>query len=133
MRAVAKAIGVSACLLFHAGDAQAIELNGAWASNAAACSKVLTKRGDRIVVEKDADLYRSGFVIDQNQIMGKILTCAIKTRKEDGAFIHLLALCSNDVVLQNYQFSVKPDGEDKITRIFPGLPELDTPYHRCLP
>jgi hypothetical protein len=133
MRAFGQAFGVSACLLFHAGDAQAIELNGAWASNEAACSKVFTKRGDRIVVAKDADLYGSGFVIDQNQIRGKILTCAIKTRKEDGAFIHLLALCSNDVVLQNYQFSVKPDGENKITRIFPGLPELDTPYHRCLP
>ena len=99
MRAFAKAAGVSACLLFHAGDAQAIELNGAWVTNASVCSKVFTKRGNRIVVTKDADLYGSGFVIDGNQIRGKVLTCTIKTRKEDGDVHHLLATCSNDVAL----------------------------------
>jgi hypothetical protein len=131
MRAFAKAVGVSACLLFHAGDAQAIELDGAWVTNETACSKVFTKRGGRTVVTKDADLYGSGFVIDRDQIRGKVLTCAIKARKEDGGIHHLIAACSNDVALQNFQFSYRPDGDNKITRFFSALPELATSYYRC--
>jgi hypothetical protein len=131
MRAFAKAVGGSACLFFLAGNAQAIELDGAWVTNETACSKVFTKRGGRTVLTKDADIYGSGFVIDRNQIRGKVVTCTIKARKEDGGTHHLLASCSNDVVLQNFQFSYKPDGDNKITRYFSGLPGLDTSYYRC--
>jgi len=110
MRAFAKAAGVSACLFVLAGGAQAIELDGAW---------------------ENADLYGSGFVIDRNQIRGKVVTCTIKARKEDCGIHYLVAACSNDVALQNVQFSYKPEGDNKITRFFSALPGLDTSYYRC--
>jgi hypothetical protein len=126
------AFGLSAGLLFQAESVRAAGIDGAWATNTSVCSKVFAKRGDRIAVTKDADLYGSGFVIDGKHIRGKVLTCAIKTRKQDGNIVHIIAICSNDVALQNYQFTVKLDEENKITRTYPGLPELDTPYYRCL-
>lgn len=128
---VVRAIGLLAFLFLHAGPAQTAEVDGAWATNTSACSKVFAKRGNRIIVTRDADLYGSGFVIDGTHLRGKILSCAIKSRKEDGTLLHIIALCSNDVALQTYQFTVKLDEQNKITRTFPGLPELDTPYYRC--
>jgi hypothetical protein len=131
MRAFAKAIGLSACLFVIAGGAQAFELDGAWVTNETTCNKVFANRGGRTVLTKDADLYGSGFVIDRNLIRGKVVTCAIKARKEDGGIHYLVAACSNDVALQNVQFSYKPEGDNKITRFFSALPGLDTSYYRC--
>ncbi len=125
------AMGAIACLFIQVAGAQAFDLEGAWITNLKSCSKVFEKRGNRTVLTKKADLYGGGFVVDRNQIRGKTLTCTIKTRKEDGAVHHLLATCSSDIALQNFQFSYKPVNEDQIMRMYAGLPELDTAYHRC--
>jgi hypothetical protein len=129
---VAKLLGGSAaCLLVSGLETQAIELDGAWANQETACSQVFVKRGNKILLSKDADLYGSGFVINGNRLTGKIVSCTIASRKQDGAVIHLVTTCSTDVALQTVQFSIRPEGENKIIRIFPGIPELDTPYSRC--
>jgi hypothetical protein len=124
-------LGISASLLAFGPGAHALELDGAWANDKAVCSKVFVRRGNRISVSKKADLYGSGFVVKDNRISGNIATCTIKARKEDGAVLHLLTSCSTDVALQDVQFSVRSENENTITRIFPGMPELDRTYYRC--
>jgi hypothetical protein len=131
VRVLACALTVSACVLACAHRSQANELDGAWANSETACGKVFVKRNNRMAIARDSDIYGSGFIIEGNRIRGKIVTCTIKTRKQDGAVLHLIATCSTDTALQNVQFSLKLDGKDTIVRMFPGVPELDTPYFRC--
>jgi hypothetical protein len=131
IRVLAGTFGVLIWLGAFSPDAQAAEFDGAWVTPQDACAKVLVKRGNRISFTKDADLYGSGFIIDASRITGKIAKCTIKSRKQDGAVLHLMTSCSTDIALQDVQFAVKLDGENKLIRLFPGLPELDRTYHRC--
>lgn len=126
-----RALSVAACVVVGNVGAQAIELDGAWANDQAVCSKVFAKQGNEILVARDADAYGSGFIVKGGQIRGNIATCSIRSRKEDGTVLHLHTTCSTDVALQDVQFSVRHDDDDKITRIFLGLPELDRTYYRC--
>jgi hypothetical protein len=111
--------------------AQAAGVDGAWITDGDACDKVFVKSGSRIAFAKKADMHGSGFVISGNRIRGKIANCTVKVRKEDGNVVHLGAACSTDVAVETVQFSLRMEGDDKIIRLFPGLPELDTPYFRC--
>lgn len=77
------------------------------------------------------NLYGSGFVYEKNRLRGKIATCVVKTQKEDGDVVHLIASCSTDVALATVQFSLRIDNQNQITRLFPGMPELKTEYFRC--
>jgi hypothetical protein len=113
--------------------AQAADLTGAWASDASACIKVFVKKNGSIAIAKNADLYGSGFIIEQNRIRGKIATCNIIARKEDGALTHLVAKCATDIAIDTVQFSLRIDDKNKITRLYPGVPELAASYFRCSP
>jgi hypothetical protein len=112
----------SAVFLLSGASAHSIELNGAWASDPSICSKIFVKRNAKLVMTSDADNYGSGFVVDGNQVRGKIATCNIKSRKEEAGLVHLITSCSTDVALQTVQFSFKVDDDNRITRIFPGAP-----------
>src|SRR5450756_1716738 len=48
-----------------------------------------------------------------------------------GSVTHLVAKCATDLAFENVQFSLKIDNENKITRLYPGLPELSVAYFRC--
>ena len=119
--------------LSGATAALAADINGAWVSDPDSCRKVFVKTGERIGFAKKADLYGSGFIIAGNRIRGKIASCAIKLRKDDGETVNLAATCSTDVAVETVQFTLKVLDDDRIARVFPGLPELETPYHRCRP
>jgi hypothetical protein len=112
-------------------SAQAADFAGGWAGDASTCNKIFVKRGGKILFTDDSDSFGSGLIVEENKIIGKLATCVIKSRKEDGAVTHLVLNCSTDVALQTVQFSVRIDNDNKITRLFPGLPELSTPYFRC--
>ncbi|MBR1301250.1 hypothetical protein [Bradyrhizobium sp. AUGA SZCCT0042] len=130
------AIGIFAGLvgpLIVASAAKSRDLTGAWVTDAGACKKIFTGSGGKLAFAKDADVYGSGFVYEKNRLRGKIATCQIKTQKEDGDVLHLIANCSTDVALATVQFSLKIDNENQITRLFPGMPELKTEYFRCAP
>jgi hypothetical protein len=130
------AIGIFAVLtgsLVVASAARAADLTGAWVTDAAACKKIFTGSGSKLAFAKDADVYGSGFIYEKNRLRGKIATCLIKTQKEDGDVVNLLASCSTDVALATVQFSLRIDNENKITRFFAGMPELKTEYFRCPP
>lgn len=112
-------------------SAEAADFSGLWVSNPSACNKVFIKKGGEIRFADDADLYGSGFIIDGDQIQGKMATCKIRARKEDGDTVHLLSSCATDIMFSDNQFSLKIVDQNKISRVFPGMSELNTDYFRC--
>jgi hypothetical protein len=112
-------------------DAWAADINGVWVSDASVCLQVFERKGGKVLFAKDADIHGSGFIIEGNQIRGRFATCVIKLRKEQGAMVNLIAVCSTDIAIDTAQFSLRMDGPDKITREFAGIPELVMHYERC--
>jgi hypothetical protein len=125
------ALACALAVLLGATHAHAVDINGAWASDASVCSKVFVKKNGKMSISPDTDFYGSGFVIEGKEMRGKIGTCHIKTRKDDGPVVQLLAECSTDVALSTNQFTLKSDGENKLTHVFHGLAGLDVTYYRC--
>jgi len=125
---------LSACVIALSGNApaRAANLEGAWADNAEVCSKIFAKENNRISFTRNSDLYGSGMIIEPNALRGKTATCRIKTRKTDGPIVNLLTECSTDVAVSTVQFTFRIDAVDKLTRLYPGIPELTTTYVRCL-
>jgi hypothetical protein len=119
------------CWFGSVSIAQAVDLNGIWASDVSVCKKVFVKNGTKISFSKNADLYGSGFIIEKDRIRGPIATCNIKSRKEVGETIHLIAACATDIMLSSVPFSVKVMDDNTIARIYPDIPEMSTTYYRC--
>ncbi len=90
-----------ACWGLTDAHAAAADIEGMWASDARLCTKIFVKRGNSFVMAKNADLFGSGFIIDGRKIRGKLASCNIKTTKEDGAMVHLIAACATDVMLSD--------------------------------
>jgi len=120
-------------MAFAVGAAQAANINGVWVTNAAACGKMVVKKGKQTVLAPDSDLYGSGFVVDGSVIRGKIATCKITSRKDDGATIHLTGTCATDITVTTNQLDIKMVDDNTLFRMVPGIPELDTLYYRCPP
>ena len=126
------AISVAAASWVVGGRAlYAADLTGAWASDERACDKVFVKSNGKIAIAKDADLYGSGLIIEQNRIVGKNAACDIIARKQDGLITNFVMKCATGVAIENVEFNLKFDSENKITRLNPGLPELSVSYFRC--
>jgi hypothetical protein len=118
--------------LLFAGVARADDLTGLWATNAENCGKLFTRTGQGFAFADDADLYGSGFIIDQHRIVSRMARCTIKTRKQDGATTHLMATCATDIMLSNVQASFKMLSKDRMLRIFPSVSDLEIPFERCV-
>jgi hypothetical protein len=132
MRSSAKwVIACLAIVFLMTPCARAFDLNGAWASDGSACDKIFQMKNKIASIRRDSDLYGSGFIVEGNQLRGKVAKCAIKSRKEDGQMVHLIAVCSSDIALSTVQFTVRGDNDNQLTRIFPGLPEMSVSYVRC--
>jgi hypothetical protein len=126
-------LGASIALLFFGAAAEARDMTGAWVTDATTCKKVFTGTGSKLAFAKDADVYGSGFIYEKNRLKGKNASCVIKTQKQDGDILHLVALCANDVTLGMVQFSLRIHDDNQITRFFSGVSELDIKYYRCSP
>jgi hypothetical protein len=129
-RTAAVAMGLG-CLVLATSVAHALDLNGAWATNASACKDVFVRKGKQIRLSGNADFFGSGFVVDGQTIRGKIAVCRITSRKDEGDAISLAAACSTDIMMTAAQFNLKVVDDNKIMRVLPGNPEMDTPYYRC--
>ena len=79
----------SAVFLLFGVSAHSFELNGAWANDPSICGKIFVKQNAKLAMTKDADNYGSGFIVDGNQVRGKLASCNIKSRKEDAGLVHL--------------------------------------------
>ena len=119
--------------LFFVEQAHAIDLSGAWASHADECSKVFIRKGraNEIGFTANSDQHGGGFIIEADRLRGKFATCKIKSRKEDGQTVNIIAGCATDIMLSNVQFSLKVLEPNKILRLFPGVQDIEISYDRC--
>ena len=62
---------------------------------------------------------------------GQICHCKIKSRKQDGQTLNIVAGCATDIMLSNVQFSLKVLEPNRILRIFPGMTDVEIGYERC--
>jgi hypothetical protein len=112
-------------------QASALDLNGAWASDADNCKQVFTRKGNRWAFSENSDVYGSGFIIEGDQIVGKSGRCQIKVRKDNGSQTNLIAACASDIMSQSMQFSLKEVDANTVTRVFPGMDGMDINFSRC--
>lgn len=135
----ARCSAIATCLfliiLFLFADdsaARATDISGAWATDVRACDKIFQKRGNALTLANRSDTLGSGFVIDGTQIRGKTANCKIKNKKEDGDVVYLLAACASDIMLSDVEMALKIIDKDRVSRFFPGMPEVSSPdYFRC--
>ena len=104
--------------------AHAADVKGAWVADVSLCSRAFERKDNTIVI------YDAGaFVIDDKSIRGKSATCEIKARNDDAQFVRLLVTCPADIA--ESQFNLRIDSANKLTRIFPGMPQMNKSYVRC--
>ncbi|MEK9282998.1 hypothetical protein MTR72_25775 [Bradyrhizobium sp. ISRA442] len=120
-----------ASLLMTGSRAGALDLNGAWASDADNCAKVFARQGAQLGFTDMSDVYGGGFIIDGDQMIGKFARCRIKARKDNGPNVSLIAACATDMMLSSVQFSLKELNSDSLVRLFPGMEDMEIRYHRC--
>jgi hypothetical protein len=113
--------------------AHATNLSGAWATDADQCSRVFVRKGraSQIGFTALSSQHGGGFIVEADHLRGKFARCKIKTRKEDGQTVNIIAGCASDIMLSNVQFSLKVLEPNKISRTFPGMPEMEISYYRC--
>ena len=111
--------------------AKAFDLDGAWTMQADVCKKIFAKTENTTSFTRDAESYGSGFIVEGNSIRGQAAKCTIKARKEAGAVMHLIAVCSTGIMIDQMQLSFKIGDDNKITRLFPGMEGFETAYFRC--
>jgi hypothetical protein len=130
-QATVTAIASVAVLSASLGQALAIDLTGAWATNADECGNVFVRKGNEITFAPDSEMRGGGFIAEGNQLRGRSATCQIKSRKDDGTTVNILAGCATDVMLSDVQFALKVIDQNKITRLFPGMEDIQINYYRC--
>jgi hypothetical protein len=121
---------LGSCILLP-GGAHAIELTGAWATQADLCKLVFTKKGNQVVFAELSDLYGSGFIIDGNKIRGKAAQCTIKSRKQDGDSLELSSACATSIMTSSVKFDLKIIDDNNISRVIPAVPGMSLKYTRC--
>lgn len=112
-------------------SAHAADISGAWASDQSVCSKVFVKNNNRISFAPDAELYGGGFIVEGNRATGTFQKCNIKSMKNEGGNVHLIAACSDGVMVSDLQFTVKHVGDNQITVSSAGPVNMENPYVRC--
>jgi hypothetical protein len=111
--------------------AAAADLAGAWANDSSACDKIYVRTNGRISFANNADAFGSGFIVEANRIRGKIATCTIKARKQEDQTVNLIAVCSTDIAIDTTQFTLKFVDDNRLVRMFPGMPEMEMTFVRC--
>ena len=114
-------------------QAHAVDLTGAWATNANECRRVFIRKGraNQIGFTAMSDQYGGGFIVEADRLRGKVAACRIKNRKEDGDRINIIAGCATDIMLSNVQFNLKVVEPNRISRVFPGIMDMEIDYYRC--
>ena len=125
--------GLAVGMALASHSAHAFDLNGAWATDVAACGKLFQKNKDGVLsLAEGADMYGNGFVVRSDVIVGNNATCKILSHKVAGPVSHLVAKCAaENVAFSTFQFSYRVNDDNSITRIYPGVEELNVNYGRC--
>jgi hypothetical protein len=123
---------VGASVVASLGRAKAVDLTGAWATNAEECRNVFVRKGrtNRITFAPMSEVHGGGFIVEPNRLVGRFAKCTIKARKDDGETVNIVARCATDIMLSSVQFELKLVDRNRITRLFPGM-DIETHYYRC--
>jgi hypothetical protein len=130
-RLLATTVMLFGSLILLPVQSHAIELTGAWASQADLCKLVFTKKGNGVVFAELSDLFGSGFIIEGSRIRGKAARCTITSRKQDGDNLELGASCASTIMNQNVRFNLKVIDDNNLDRLFPDIPGMTLKYTRC--
>jgi hypothetical protein len=76
--------------------ANAVELTGAWTADSGKCDEVFVRRGraKQIGFAEFSGVHGGGFIVDADRLRGKFARCTIKTRKQEGQTLNLIAACA---------------------------------------
>jgi hypothetical protein len=114
-------------------QAHAVDLTGAWATNAEECRNVFVRKGkaNQITFAPGSEVRGGGFIVEQDQLRGRFAKCKVKAKKDDGQTVNIVAGCATDIMLSDVQFALKVVDENNIIRLFPGMEEMQINYYRC--
>lgn len=106
-------------------------LQGAWATSAASCDQVFSKRNGRLVFSKRSAEGWSGFIATGKHVRGAHASCDVISSKQKADVLTVLLGCETEILFETMSVSVrfKPDGD--LVRFDPDFPEVETSYHRC--
>jgi L-rhamnose mutarotase len=82
-------------------------------------------RANQIGFTALSEQHGGGFIVEADRLRGKFASCRIKTKKEDGQLVNIVAGCATDIMLSNVQFSLKVLEPNKISRMFPGIEDME--------
>src|SRR5215471_7217827 len=94
-------------LVTRSVSTQAADLNGAWTNDASACGQIFTKENNKLAFKPDADLHAGGLIVQGKQITGTFQKCTVKSLRDDGTNVRVIASCSDGVAISDVAFDVK--------------------------
>jgi uncharacterized membrane protein len=118
-------------LVTQSAATQAADLNGAWTVDGSACDKVFTKENSKLAFKQDADLHAGGLIVQGKQISGTFQKCTIKSLRDDGSNVQVIASCSDGVAVSDVAFDVKISGGNTITLSSKEPVPVEMSYVRC--
>jgi len=110
---------------------QAADLNGAWTNDASACGQIFTKENNKLAFKPDADLHAGGLIVQGRQVTGTFQKCTVKSLRDDGSNVQVIASCSDGVAVSDVAFDVKISGENRITLNSKEPVPVEMSYVRC--
>jgi hypothetical protein len=120
-----------ALLVTQSAPIQAADLNGAWTVDASACGQIFTKENNRLAFKKDADLHAGGLIVQGRQVTGTFEKCTVKSLRDDGPNMRIIASCSDGVAISDVAFDLTFSGENNITLSSKEPVPVQMPYVRC--
>jgi hypothetical protein len=131
-KALMAAIMLSSSMSVFIGPAWAFDLTGAWATNADQCNKVFVKgKSGQVTFAPDSEVFGGGFIAEPNRLVGRFANCTIKSKKDEGEIVNMIASCASDIMLSSVQFELKVVDQNRILRLFPGMEDMQVHYYRC--
>ena len=118
-------------LVTRSVSTQAADLNGAWTNDASACGAIFTKENNKLAFKQDADLHAGGLIVQGKQITGTFQKCTVKSMRNDGSNVQVIASCSDGVTVSDVAFDVKISGENRITLSSKEPVPVEMLYVRC--
>ena len=124
-------------LLFCSGlltsQAEAFDLNGAWATGTDQCKQVFVKKGDKISFAQFSEEFGGGFVANGNDVRSKTAQCTIKSSKETGDTLDFQATCASEIMATSTNLRLKILDANTVSRVFtdPSLAGMELTFHRC--
>jgi len=118
-------------IVTQTASTHAADLNGAWTVDVSACGEVFTKENNKLAFKQDADLHAGGLIVQGKQITGTFQKCTVKSLRDDGSNVQVIASCSDGVAVSDVAFDLKISGENRITLSSKEPVPVEMPYVRC--